>query len=44
MQRYLKESGIEVELKIEYGAYMATTFAGKFEGMAGPCLYHLGTA
>ena len=35
VQRYLKESGIEVELKIrEYGAYMATTFAGKFEGMA----------
>jgi peptide/nickel transport system substrate-binding protein len=35
VQRYLKEGGIEVELKIqEYGAYMATTFAGKFEGMA----------
>jgi ABC-type transport system substrate-binding protein len=27
--------GIEVELKQqEYGAYMATTFAGKYEGMA----------
>jgi peptide/nickel transport system substrate-binding protein len=34
-QRYLKEVGIDAELKIEeYGAYMATTFAGKFEGMA----------
>jgi peptide/nickel transport system substrate-binding protein len=33
--RYLKEVGIEAELKLqEYGAYMATTFAGKFEGMA----------
>jgi len=35
VQRYLKEGGIEAELKIqEYGAYMATTFAGKFEGLA----------
>jgi ABC-type transport system substrate-binding protein len=33
-QRSLKEVGIETELKIqEYGAYMATTFAGKFEGL-----------
>ncbi len=35
VQRYLKDVGIEVEMKIqEYGAYMATTFLGKFEGMA----------
>jgi peptide/nickel transport system substrate-binding protein len=35
VQRYLKDVGIEAELKVqEYGAYMATTFAGKFEGMA----------
>jgi peptide/nickel transport system substrate-binding protein len=34
-QRSLKEVGIETELKIqEYGAYMATTWAGKFDGMA----------
>ena len=34
-QRQLKEGGIEAELKVqEYGAYMATTFAGKYEGMA----------
>jgi peptide/nickel transport system substrate-binding protein len=34
-QRYLKEVGIDAELKIqEFGAYMATTFVGKFEGMA----------
>jgi peptide/nickel transport system substrate-binding protein len=34
-QRYLKDGGIEAELKLqEYGAYMATTFAGKFEGLA----------
>jgi ABC-type transport system substrate-binding protein len=34
-QRYLKDVGIETELKIqEYGAYMATTFVGKFEGMS----------
>src|SRR5499427_1519455 len=33
-QRYLKDVGIEVELKQqEYGAYMATTAQGKFEGM-----------
>jgi peptide/nickel transport system substrate-binding protein len=35
LEQYLKEVGIEVELKPqEYGAYMATTFAGKYEGMA----------
>ncbi len=34
-QRHLKESGIEAEMKLqEYGAYMATTFQGKFEGLA----------
>ena len=34
VQRYLKEVGIEAELKIqEYGAYVATTVQGKFEGM-----------
>jgi peptide/nickel transport system substrate-binding protein len=34
-QRNLKEVGIETEMKLqEYGAYMATTFVGKFEGMA----------
>src|SRR5256712_13685607 len=35
VQRQLKESGIETELKVqEYGAYMSTTTQGKFEGMA----------
>ena len=35
VQRYLKDVGIEAELKLqEYGAYMATTVQGKFEGMA----------
>jgi peptide/nickel transport system substrate-binding protein len=35
VQRYLKDVGIEAELKIqEYGAYQATTGQGKFEGMA----------
>ena len=35
VQRYLKDVGIEAEMKIqEYGAYMATTFLGKFEGMS----------
>ena len=35
VQRYLKDVGIEVELKIqEYGAYQATTGQGKFEGLA----------
>jgi peptide/nickel transport system substrate-binding protein len=33
-QQYLKDVGIEVELKLqEYGAYVATTFSGKFECM-----------
>jgi peptide/nickel transport system substrate-binding protein len=32
--RYLKDAGINAELKLqEYGAYMATTIQGKFEGM-----------
>ena len=35
VQHSLKNVGIEVELKVqEYGAYMATTFLGKYEGMA----------
>jgi peptide/nickel transport system substrate-binding protein len=35
VQHYLKDVGIEVEMKLqEYGAYMATTFLGKYEGMA----------
>ena len=35
VQRYLKDVGIEAEMKVqEYGAYMATTFLGKFEGLA----------
>jgi len=34
VQRYLKDVGIEAELKIqEHGAYMATTMQGKFDGM-----------
>jgi len=34
VQRFLKDVGIEVELKLqEYGAYMATTAQGKYEGM-----------
>jgi peptide/nickel transport system substrate-binding protein len=34
-QRQLKEGGIEAELKLqEYGAYMSTTFLGKYEGLA----------
>jgi peptide/nickel transport system substrate-binding protein len=34
VQRYLKDVGIETELKIqEHGAYMATTTQGKFEGL-----------
>jgi peptide/nickel transport system substrate-binding protein len=34
VQRYLKDIGIEAELKLqEYGAYMATTAQGKYEGM-----------
>ena len=35
VQHYLKDVGIEVEIKTqEYGAYMSTTFLGKFEGMS----------
>jgi len=35
VQRYLKDVGIEAEMKLqEYGAYMATTFLGKYEGLA----------
>jgi len=35
IQRSLKDVGIETELKIqEYGAYVATTVQGKFEGLA----------
>jgi peptide/nickel transport system substrate-binding protein len=35
VQRYLKDVGIEADLKIqEYGAYIATTVQGKFEGLA----------
>ena len=34
VQRFLKDVGIEVELKLqEYGAYTATTAQGKYEGM-----------
>src|SRR5499433_1752269 len=34
IQRYLKDVGIDAELKLqEYGAYMATTVQGKFEGL-----------
>jgi peptide/nickel transport system substrate-binding protein len=34
VQRYLKDVGIEAELKLqEYGAYFATTIQGKFEGL-----------
>jgi peptide/nickel transport system substrate-binding protein len=34
VQRFLKDIGIEAELKIqEYGAYAATTAQGKFEGL-----------
>ena len=35
VQRYLKDVGIEAELKLqEFGAFIATTGSGKFEGMA----------
>ena len=34
LQRFLKDVGIEAELKLqEYGAYVATTVQGKFEGL-----------
>jgi hypothetical protein len=35
VQHYLKDVGIEAELKLqELGAYTATTAQGKFEGLA----------
>ena len=35
VQRQLKEAGIDAELKLqEYGAYISTTFLGKYEGLA----------
>jgi peptide/nickel transport system substrate-binding protein len=35
VQRYLKDVGIEAELKLqEFGAYIATTSVGKYEGLA----------
>ncbi len=35
VQRFLKDVGNEAELKLqEYGAYIATTASGKFEGLA----------
>ena len=35
VQRQLKDNGINAEIKLqEYGAYMSTTFQGKYEGMA----------
>jgi len=35
VQRFLKDVGIDADLKIqEYGAYVATTVQGKFEGLA----------
>jgi len=35
VQRHLKESGIDAEMKVqEYGAYISTTFLGKYEGLA----------
>jgi len=35
VQRQLKEGGIDAELKLqEYGAYISTTFLGKYEGLA----------
>lgn len=35
VQRQLKEVGIDAELKLqEYGAYISTTFLGKYEGIA----------
>jgi peptide/nickel transport system substrate-binding protein len=35
VQRHLKESGIDAELKVqEYGAYISSTFLGKYEGLA----------
>ena len=35
VQRQLKEAGIDAELKLqEYGAYISTTFLGRYEGIA----------
>src|SRR5262249_47998629 len=35
VQRYLRDVGIEAELKIqEFGAWTATTFVGQFKGLA----------
>ena len=35
IQRYLKDVGITAELKLqEFGAYLATTAQGKFDGLA----------
>jgi peptide/nickel transport system substrate-binding protein len=35
VQRQLKDGGIDAELKLqEYGAYISTTFLGKYEGLA----------
>lgn len=35
VQRNLKDVGVDAEIKMqEYGAYMATTFQGKYEGLA----------
>jgi peptide/nickel transport system substrate-binding protein len=35
VQRHLKESGIDAALNLqEYGAYISTTFLGKYEGLA----------
>jgi peptide/nickel transport system substrate-binding protein len=35
VQRQLKEAGIDADLKLqEYGAYISTTFLGKYEGLA----------
>jgi hypothetical protein len=41
-QRFLKDVGIATDMKLhEYGAYMATTFVGKFDRMAmGPISFH----
>jgi hypothetical protein len=45
VQRYLKDVGIEAELKLqEYGSFIATTGNGKFEGLAmGPGIPRAGS-
>ena len=44
VQGYLKEVGIEAELKLqEHGAYMSTTMQGKFEGLVRSPFAGLGT-